>query len=80
MPTLSTLRKQARNAPKYVLHCSFGYVADKQELSGCNFTQDINAARQYAVGFDDPAQKAMIWRIAAKAQTGADVSFDVINL
>lgn len=75
-----SLRKQAQLAPKYVLHCSFGYVADDQELSGCKFTQYIELARKYSIGFDDPTTKAMVWEIAAKVQTGAAVSLDVVNL
>ena len=77
----TSLRKQAQQAPKYVLHnAEFGYVAENQQLRGVRFTNDINAAMQYSIGFDNPEIKKPYWQAAAKMQEGKAVSFDIVNV
>lgn len=58
-----SLRHQAKLAPKYILELDgLGlFVAQDQDLIGCNLTSDINKAIHYSVGFDDENRKANIW-------------------
>ena len=81
MKTLS-LRKQAALAPKYVLFIDgAGYLASEQELSGINFSDDVNGARQFSVGFDDPNQKEGIWSATARRFfNNPEIKFEIIYL
>jgi len=65
---MKSLRKQANAAPKYVLHHPLGYLSNKQGLSGVNFCYKIADAMEYAVGFDNPADKIGIWNATLKVR------------
>lgn len=61
MKTLS-LRKQAQAAPKYVLCIeTFGYLANTQNLTGIIFTDYLELAMPFSIGFDNPKDKLSIW-------------------
>jgi hypothetical protein len=76
-----SLRKQAELAPKYVLHIeSLGYLADQQHLMGVVFTTELELARKFSVGFDDPQQKIEIWSATLKRQMKTDVKFEAISI
>lgn len=78
MKTLS-LRKQAELAPKYVLFIDgAGYLSNKQGLTGINFTDKVENAEKFSVGFDNEDMKLGIWNAAAKRMfNNADVKFEV---
>lgn len=62
-----SIKNAIKNAPKYVLHMEGnGYLAEEQKLTGVNFTHDINLARKFAHGFDNPDDKIDIWNAAVK--------------
>jgi len=68
--------KQAELAPKYVLYIEgAGYLADDQSLRGLIFTDELELARKFSVGFDDPAQKLGIWNAEAKKFFDCDYGF-----
>lgn len=71
--TLVQLRKEANNAPKYVLHSDqFGndiYVADESLCNGGQLTDNIAEALVYSVGYDNELLKVGYW----KAVTGLDL-------
>lgn len=79
---MKSLRKQAQLAPKYVLQIDGLklFVAEKQGLTGCNLTDNINEAMKYSVGFDNEETKAGIWTAAAKRMMNTDVKFNVVYL
>jgi len=78
--TLS-LRKQAELAPKFVLFIDGpGYLAEKQGLTGVNFTPELELAMKYSIGFDDAEQKLSIWNVAAKRLFNSDVKFEAIAI
>jgi hypothetical protein len=81
MTTLS-LRKQAQLAPKYVLQMEGLnlFVAEKQGLTGCNLTDNVNEAMKYSVGFDNEEMKTAIWTATAKRMMNTDVKFNVVYL
>jgi hypothetical protein len=74
-----TKKQKLEAAPKYVLFIEgAGYLSDTQRLTGINFTQDINKAQKFAVGFDNPEMKTGIWNAAAKRMfNNPDVKFEV---
>lgn len=79
--TMATLRNQAKQAPKYVLSMiGSGYLADEQTLSSINFTSDVNKARQFSVGFDNPEMKVGVWSALAKIRLGLTEKFEIVNL
>jgi len=81
--TISQLRKEAKLAPKYVLKMDGLdlFVAEKQGLTGCNITEDVNKAIKYSVGFDNEEMKAGIWTAVAQRMTNnKDVKFEVMYL
>ncbi len=62
-----SLRKQAQLAPKYVLKMDgAGYLADEQKLSGVNFTDKVEDAMKFSIGFDNPELKTGIWNATAR--------------
>lgn len=65
---MESFRKKANAAPKYVLTHPLGYLAEKQGLSGVNFCDNINDAREYATGFDNPEDKISIWNSTLKVR------------
>ena len=78
--TLS-LRKQALLAPKYVLFIDGpGYLADKQNLTGVIFTEELELARKFSIGFDNPVDKLAIWNAEAKRLFNSDVKFEAIAI
>lgn len=82
MKTLS-LRKQAQQAPKFVLKLEDLnlFLASTQNLTGCKLTQDIKHAQQFSVGFDNPETKTSIWNATAQRQmNNKNVNFTVVNL
>lgn len=78
--TLS-LRKQAELAPKFVLFIDGpSYLAEKQGLTGVNFTPELELAMKYSIGFDDAEQKLSIWNAEAKRLFNSDVKFEAIAI
>jgi hypothetical protein len=77
--TMKQARKQAEQAPKFVLHLeNFGlYLSAKQGLSGCNLTPNIAEAMQFSEGFDNPQTKIGIWSAAASRLMNTKVVFNV---
>jgi len=77
-----TLKQQIKAAPKYTLQIEgAGYLANEQGLSGIKFTNDIKKARQFAVGFDNPVDKAGIWNTEAKRMfNNSAVTFNIVNI
>jgi hypothetical protein len=77
-----SLRKQAQLAPKYVLQMDGLnlFVAEKQGLTGCNLTENINEAMQYSLGFDNEEMKLGIWTATAKRMMNTDVKFNIVHL
>lgn len=65
--TFSQLRKEASIAPKYTLYipCA-GFLAQHQNLTGIEFTNDITKAMLYSVGFDNDETKLGYWNAKAK--------------
>ena len=81
--SISRLRKEANKAPKYVLQMDVlnFYVAETQQLSGVNLTNNINKARKYSVGFDNIEMKINVWNAAAKVMfNNSHVKFNVVYL
>lgn len=81
--TIQQLRKEAKLAPKYVLKMDGLdlFVAEKQGLTGCNITEDVNKAMMYSVGFDNEEMKTGIWTAAAQRQSNnKDIKFEVVYL
>jgi hypothetical protein len=74
--TITQLQKQARLAPKYVLHTNeFGYdiyIAGDTSI----ITDKIEEAVQYSVGFDNKEVKLGYW----KAVTGYDLKVVQIKI
>lgn len=79
---MKSLQKQAQLAPKYVLQMDGLklFVAEKQDLTGCNLTNNVNEAMKYSVGFDNEEMKAGIWAATAKRMMNTDVKFKVVYL
>jgi len=74
MSTVKQLRKQANEAPKYVLFTSqFGhnmFIADEEKTGkGMIVTDNTTEALHYSVGFDNPEMKLAYW----KFKTGYDL-------
>lgn len=59
--TLSQLRKEAQQAPKYVLQVADGFYVNEK---GNNVTQDAGKALQYSVGYDNENMKLSYWNHA----------------
>lgn len=81
--TISQLRKEVKLAPKYVLKMDGLdlFVAEKQGLTGCNITDDLNKAMKYSIGFDNEEMKAGIWTAAVQRQcNNKDMKFEVVYL
>lgn len=78
--TMATLRKQAKQAPKYVLSINGNFLADEQTLSSVNLTSDIEKAMQFSVGFDNPEMKIGIWSAYAKMRLGITQKFQTVNI
>lgn len=62
--TLSTLKKEAAIAPKYVIEVSEGFYLNEK---GDNVTKDVSKALQYSVGFDNEEMKVGYWSAALSA-------------
>lgn len=80
---ISQLRKDADKAPKYILKMNGldQFVAEEQELTGCNITDDINKAIKYSVGFDNEEFKTKIWTSLAQRQSNnKEIKFEVVYL
>lgn len=66
MKTLSK-KQQIANAPKFVLYNeTLGFLANKQNLTGVIFTEELELAMQFAEGFDNPSDKLEIWNLSAR--------------
>lgn len=69
------------NAPKYVLFIKgAGYLANTQKLTGIIFTDRLELAQIFAVGFDSVESKTSIWDAEAKRYFNNPTNFEVINL
>lgn len=70
--TFSQLRKEANDAPKYVLRSKqFGfdiYIADR-EKTDILITDTLGEALQFSVGFDNEEMKLSVWKLS----TGFDL-------
>lgn len=73
-------KKQIAAAPKFGLFVDgAGWLANQQDLTGVNFTQDKGAAMQFAEGFDNPDDKLSVWNAELKRVFGP-VTFQVVYL
>lgn len=79
---MKSLRKQAQLAPKYVLQIDGLnlFIAEKQDLTGCYLTNNINEALKYSVGFDNEEMKTNIWTATAKRMMNTDIKLNVVYL
>ena len=76
-----SLRKQAQMAPKYVLYIeTLGFLANRQGLTGIIFTNSVELAMEYSIGFDDPETKLGIWNAELKRKGWAGFKFEAVEL
>ena len=75
-----TRKKMIASAPKYFLFMEgFGFLAERQDLSGVKFTDKTEDAQQFAFGFDNPADKILSWNATFKVAKGSAGNFQTIN-
>lgn len=69
MGTISQLKKQADNAPKFILVAyqngkdNYVYVADRFKTE-CNLTENLKNALKFSYGFDDELIKEKAWSLS----------------
>ena len=71
MKTFAQQRKEAKQAPKFILKAIDRdiYIAEEQEsIFDCTLTDSKEQAMQFSVGFDNPDMKKAAWTYASKMQ------------
>ena len=74
-------RNKIKATPKFYLFMpGAGFLSADQGLAGVKFTAAIEQAREFAKGFDNPADKLLSWNATYKISTGNEINkFQVFN-